>query len=153
MSTTMTAHEPTDEQLRRAARIWVQDGQPDSEQWAHLPRPSREAMRALGMNRKITLDGRLATPAFRALRAARRLRGTPLDVFGRAGVRRVERELVGEYQALVRSALDRLEVDTVDGVVAVADTADLVRGYEDVKLGNVERFREQARAALAALTG
>lgn len=50
MSTTMTAHEPTDEQLRRAARIWVQDGQPDSEQWAHLPRPSREAMRALGMN-------------------------------------------------------------------------------------------------------
>ncbi|WP_308253131.1 DUF6537 domain-containing protein [Pseudonocardia sp. ICBG601] len=110
-------------------------------------------LRALGMNRKIALDGRLAAPAFRALRAARRLRGTPLDVFGRAGVRRVERELVGEYQALVRSALDRLEVDTVDGVVAVADTADLVRGYEDVKLGNVERFREQARAALAALTG
>lgn len=110
-------------------------------------------LRALGMNRKIALDGRLAGPAFRALRAARRLRGTPLDVFGRAGVRRVERELVGEYQTLVRAALDRLTHDTVDGVVAVAETADLVRGYEDVKLGNVERFREQARTALATLTG
>lgn len=45
-----SSREPTDEQLRRAARTWVQDGQPDSEQWARLPRPSREAMRTLGMN-------------------------------------------------------------------------------------------------------
>ncbi|MEU6698948.1 indolepyruvate ferredoxin oxidoreductase family protein [Pseudonocardia sp. NPDC046786] len=110
-------------------------------------------LRALGMDRKIRLDGRVAGPAFRALRAARRLRGTALDVFGYAGVRRIERELVGEYQALVRTALDALQPGTVDGVVAVAETAGLVRGYEDVKLGNVERFRAEAAARLGSLRG
>lgn len=50
MSTTMTAHERADEQLRRAARTWVEDGRPGPERWARLPRPSREAMRTLGMS-------------------------------------------------------------------------------------------------------
>ncbi|MEJ8279957.1 indolepyruvate ferredoxin oxidoreductase family protein [Pseudonocardia spirodelae] len=110
-------------------------------------------LRALGMTRKIALDGRVAAPAFRALRAARRLRGTALDVFGRAEVRRVERELVGEYQALVRAGLEHLDATTADAVVELAGTAEMVRGYEDVKLGNVERFRETARERLAALAG
>ena len=108
-------------------------------------------LRAMGMQRKIALPGRVATPAFRALRAARRLRGTPLDVFGHAGVRRVERELVSEYQALVRAALESLDAGTADDVVAVAETASLVRGYEDVKLASVERFRDEAAGRLAAL--
>ncbi|ALE74279.1 indolepyruvate ferredoxin oxidoreductase [Pseudonocardia sp. EC080610-09] len=110
-------------------------------------------LRALGMQRKIALDGRVAAPAFRALRAARRLRGTALDVFGLAGVRRVERELIGEYQALVREALDALDPGTAEEVVAVAETASIVRGYEDVKLANVERFRAAAAERLAALRG
>ncbi|ANY08504.1 indolepyruvate ferredoxin oxidoreductase family protein [Pseudonocardia sp. HH130630-07] len=109
-------------------------------------------LRALGMRRKIALGARTAGPAFRALRAARRLRGTPLDVFGLAGVRRTERALVGEYQGIVRAALEHLAPDTADGVVAVAETASLVRGYEDIKLANVERFRGEAAARLADLT-
>ncbi|SFN75306.1 indolepyruvate ferredoxin oxidoreductase [Pseudonocardia ammonioxydans] len=111
-------------------------------------------LRALGMDRKIKLDGRVARPAFTALRAARRLRGTALDVFGYAGVRRVERELVGEYQALVRAALESLDGPArVDAVVAVAETVSSVKGYEDVKLAGVERFRAEAAAGLAALRG
>lgn len=47
MTSTMN---PTDEQLRCAAHVWVRDGRPDPEQWPHLPRPVREAMRTLGMN-------------------------------------------------------------------------------------------------------
>ena len=108
-------------------------------------------LRALGMERKIKLGGRLAGPAFRALRAARHLRGTPLDVFGAAGVRRVERSLVGEYQRAVREACEALGPDTVDRVVEVAGAADLVRGYEEVKLANVERFRERVGELLAEL--
>ncbi|MEV1292458.1 indolepyruvate ferredoxin oxidoreductase family protein [Pseudonocardia sp. NPDC049635] len=125
-------------------------------------------LRAMGMNRKIRLDARVAGPVFRALRAVRRLRGTALDVFGYAGVRRVERDLIGEYQSLVRTALEALGgpadsagvgtrgdagTGTVDTVVAVAETAGLVRGYEDVKLGNVERFRAEAAALLGSLRG
>jgi indolepyruvate ferredoxin oxidoreductase len=108
------------------------------------------ALRALGMRRKIRLR-RTARPAFRALRAARGLRGTRWDVFGYARVRRVERELVGEYRDLVDAALAHLTPDTVDQVVAVARLAEAVRGYEDIKLARVEEFRTRARTALAEL--
>ncbi len=106
------------------------------------------ALRAMGMQRKIKIDGRAAGPMFRALRAARKLRGTPLDVFGRAEVREVERALIGEYQAAVRTALAG---GTVEQVVDVAETADLVRGYEDIKLANVEKFRTRVAELLAGV--
>ncbi len=102
-------------------------------------------LRALGMNRKIRLRGRTAEVAFRALRAGRGLRGTPLDVFGYARVRRVERELVGEYQTMVRDALAHLDGRTAPLVVELAGLPDVVRGYEDVKLATVATFRERAR--------
>ena len=44
-------------------------------------------LRAMGMDRKLAL-GSWFIPAFKLLRGARRLRGTPLDVFGYAAVRR-----------------------------------------------------------------
>ncbi|GAA4683595.1 indolepyruvate ferredoxin oxidoreductase family protein [Pseudonocardia yuanmonensis] len=110
-------------------------------------------LRALGMRTKIRLSGRTAGLAFRGLRAAKGLRGTPLDLFGYAEVRRTERALVGEYQALVRSALERLTPQTVDRVVAIAELAEEVRGYEEIKLAAVERFRAEAAEALEALGG
>ncbi len=54
-------------------------------------------LRSLGLKRKLEL-GSWFKPSFRALRRMRRLRGTPLDPFGRAEVRRVERELIAEYE-------------------------------------------------------
>ena len=61
-------------------------------------------LRALGLKRKLKL-GRWFVPAFRLLYRMRRLRGTRLDPFGHAEVRRVERELIAEYEALVDEAL------------------------------------------------
>ncbi|WP_018332865.1 indolepyruvate ferredoxin oxidoreductase family protein [Actinomycetospora chiangmaiensis] len=98
-------------------------------------------LRALGMQRKIRLRGRSAEVAFRGLRAARRLRHTPLDVFGLAHVRAVERALVGEYQQAVRAGVERLPGLPVERVLEIAGLAEDVRGYEEVKLRNVERFR------------
>ncbi|MFJ9537474.1 indolepyruvate ferredoxin oxidoreductase family protein [Streptomyces sp. NPDC101225] len=109
-------------------------------------------LRALGMNRKIRLR-RLGGPAFRALRAARRLRGTPLDPFALAAVRRTERALVTQYQELMREALDRLTPDNADTVVRIAELPQSVRGYEDIKMARVAEYREQAREALRALSG
>jgi len=108
-------------------------------------------LRALGMKRKLRLGGRSATAAFTALRAARRLRGTRLDAFGYAEVRRVERALIGEYRALVRSALRHLDAGTAERVEELAGLPDVVRGYEDIKLANVEKFRTQAAALLTSL--
>ena len=101
-------------------------------------------LRALGMASKLSISTRWR-PAMRLLAGARRLRGTPVDPFGRAEVRRVERALPDEYLAAVRAALgDRPAVDDLARAVTVADLADLVRGYENVKLANVERFRAEA---------
>lgn len=94
-------------------------------------------LRAAGMQRKITL-GRWFRPGYRTLRAMRRLRGTRLDPFGVAEVRRVERELVAEYRALVPQLL---ALDDVDRAVEIAALPDMVRGYEQIKLDNVARYR------------
>jgi indolepyruvate ferredoxin oxidoreductase len=101
-------------------------------------------LRALGWKRKLSL-GRWIEPLFRLLVAARGLRGTALDPFGHAEVRRVERALIGEYRGLVEQALAGLSPATHDRAVALARLPDLVRGYEGIKLRNVARFRDEAR--------
>jgi len=100
-------------------------------------------LRALGLRRKLAL-GRWFVPAFRLLRRGRVLRGTPLDPFGRTQVRRVERALPGEYLELVELALARLTPATLPLALEVAALPELVRGYEQVKLAGVERFRARA---------
>ncbi|MEU8321847.1 indolepyruvate ferredoxin oxidoreductase family protein [Nonomuraea sp. NPDC048881] len=107
-------------------------------------------LRAMGMKRKIRLR-RSAPVLFRGLRAARVLRGTALDVFGQAEVRRVERELITEYRDLMRAALARLTPGTIDAVAEIAGLPESIRGYEDIKLARVAEFRERAAAALARL--
>ncbi|MBN6039064.1 indolepyruvate ferredoxin oxidoreductase family protein [Amycolatopsis sp. 195334CR] len=108
-------------------------------------------LRALGMKNKIRLAGRTADVAFRGLRAMKGLRGTAFDVFGYAKVRRVERRLVAEYQEFLRIALERLTADNLDRVVAIAELAEEVKGYEEIKLASIERFRAKAAEALAGL--
>ncbi len=107
-------------------------------------------LRALGVDRKLRL-GPWIFPAFRALHALRRLRGTAFDPFGRTRLRKVERGLIAEYNALVAQAIEQLTPQTVEAVVAVAQLPDVVRGYEEIKLRNVARFREQGQQLLAGL--
>jgi indolepyruvate ferredoxin oxidoreductase len=102
-------------------------------------------LRALGLRRKIRL-GTWFDGAFRALAAMKGLRGTPLDPFGRAEVRRVERALIAEYRALVEKAVASLTPESHERAVKLANLPDLIRGYEDVKLGNVRKFREEVAA-------
>ncbi|HEU4974453.1 MAG TPA: indolepyruvate ferredoxin oxidoreductase family protein [Baekduia sp.] len=109
-------------------------------------------LRGMGLDRKLKL-GPWFTPALRGLRAMRRIRGTKLDVFGRPGVRRVERALPGEYRALVARALERLTPATHATVAQIAALPDVVRGYEEIKLRNVERFRAEAQRLEGELAG
>ncbi|WP_329378614.1 indolepyruvate ferredoxin oxidoreductase family protein [Streptomyces sp. NBC_01716] len=105
-------------------------------------------LRALGVERKISL-GPWFRPVFRALYAARVLRGTPFDPFGRARVRRVERALLTEYEALVLKLVGGLRNENVELAAEVAALPDLVRGYEEVKLTNVESYRAALETGLA----
>ena len=107
-------------------------------------------LRAMGLNRKLKL-GPWFVPAFRSLYRMRRLRGTRLDPFGHAEVRRVERELIVEYERLVDEALTLLRPETHETAVELLALPDLVRGYEDIKLRNVALYRKRAEALLKRL--
>jgi indolepyruvate ferredoxin oxidoreductase len=102
-------------------------------------------LRAMGMKKKIKL-GRWFDGGFRLLVKMRGLRGTALDPFGRAEVRRVERELIGEYRGLLDKAVIGLSPDNHARAVELANLPDLIRGYEAIKLKNVHKFREEVRA-------
>ena len=99
-------------------------------------------LRALGLSRKLKFGPWFDT-AFRGLTALKWLRGSALDPFGRAAVRTTERVLPGEYRAMIQRALDRLAPDTYERAVQAARLPDLVRGYEDIKLRSVEKYRAE----------
>jgi len=121
-------------------------------------------LQALGLKRKLRLP-RAMHPVLWLLARMKFLRGTPLDPFGLARVRRIERALIREYRQAIESALavlqerrddgtsdDRLVADDLmDQIVALAELPDLVRGYEHVKLRNVDRYRAALRETLAGL--
>ena len=132
--------------LRPGLREAMRDAVGDYARYRILLHPP--ALRALGLKRKIGL-GPLERPALALLKAMRPLRGTPFDLFGYAKVRRLERELVAEYRALMEAELDSLTPGTYERAVQLAQLPDVIRGYEEVKLAAVERFRSEVRAVLS----
>jgi len=109
-------------------------------------------LRAMGMKKKIAL-GRWFRGVFRLLYAARGLRGTAFDLFGRDSIRRLERELIGEYRGLIETAAAVLSASSYEQTVKLARTPDMIRGYEDVKRKNVDRFRQAVQATLNPVSG
>jgi indolepyruvate ferredoxin oxidoreductase len=107
-------------------------------------------LRAMGLDHKLKLGSWFA-PSLRGLRRMRRLRGTKLDPFGRAEVRRVERELIGEFEAMIDDTLRRLTPDNHATAVELLELADVIRGYEEIKLRNVMLFRKRAQALRSRL--
>jgi indolepyruvate ferredoxin oxidoreductase len=72
-------------------------------------------------------------PVFRVLAKMRRLRGTPLDVFGRSAERRMERQLITDYETLVEEVLARLDPRNYGTAVELASIPEHIRGYGHVK--------------------
>ena len=107
-------------------------------------------LRALGMKRKLQL-GRWFDPALWLLSQARRLRGTPLDPFGRAEVRKTERRLPGWYRDALLRALSRLHRDNRQVVLALAELPERIRGYEEHKLTSAAEAERRAAELLLQL--
>ncbi|UGT61699.1 indolepyruvate ferredoxin oxidoreductase family protein [Nocardia asteroides] len=100
-------------------------------------------LRALGRDKKIGLR---SPAALRLLARGRGLRGTPFDPFGFTRMRRLERRLAAHYEQTIRTLTATLTPDGHAHAVAVAAAADLVRGYEEVKLRTVETYLARLRA-------
>ncbi|ROR35207.1 indolepyruvate ferredoxin oxidoreductase family protein [Inmirania thermothiophila] len=92
-------------------------------------------------------------PLLRVLAAMRRLRGTPFDPFGRSAERRMERALIGEYEAVVGELVEGLRPDNHALAVEIAAGAERVRGFGPVKRANIERVRAERERLLARLRG
>lgn len=109
-------------------------------------------LRRLGLEHKVELPAWTA-PGFAALQRGKRLRGTPLDPFGRTPLRRLERELPDEYRTVVYRLLARLSAANLDDAVAIASLPDQVRGYEEIKLARIEAYRRELSERLARYEG
>jgi len=99
---------------------------------------------------KKSIYGPWMMSAFRVLAKMRRLRGGPLDVFGRTAERRMERALPGEYETLVTELIGALAQYNHALAVELARIPEQIRGYGHVKDRHLKAVREKQADLLAA---
>ncbi|GAB3625674.1 pyruvate ferredoxin oxidoreductase [Pandoraea terrae] len=89
-----------------------------------------------GVPKKVTI-GPWLWPVLRGMAKLRGLRGGALDIFGYSLERKMERQLVRDYETTVTRALEGLSADTLADVTALAEASAKIRGYGHVKLSNL----------------
>ena len=89
--------------------------------------------------------------ALRILARLKGLRGTPFDPFRHGEERRLERRLVGEYEARIDELLQRLGPTTHAVAVELASLPEHVRGFGPVKAAQLEKVRAREQQLLAEL--
>jgi indolepyruvate ferredoxin oxidoreductase len=99
-----------------------------------------------GEPRKITF-GPWILPALKLLAKLKSLRGTPLDVFGYTAERKTERQLIEDYDVILREILANLGPSNHALAVKLAAIPEQIRGYGPVK----ERHLKLAKAEEAKL--
>ncbi|MEM9320572.1 MAG: indolepyruvate ferredoxin oxidoreductase family protein [Pseudomonadota bacterium] len=87
--------------------------------------------------------------AMRGLAALKGLRGTPFDPFGYSAERRMERALIGEYNAKIDMLLQHLSAERLPKAIEIASLALEIRGFGPVKAEAIAKFRADAEAELA----
>ena len=107
-------------------------------------------LKSAGYDKKIAIPESAGRAMFAGLKRTKRMRGTRLDPFGRTEERRIERQLIDEYRDLLVTVSGKVTLDNYDQAVEILGLFDMVRGFDDIKLGNVERYRIELAAALAA---
>jgi indolepyruvate ferredoxin oxidoreductase len=80
------------------------------------------------------------------------LRGTPLDVFGYTAERRMERQLIRDYEALVAQILAGLTPQNHGVAVELAELPLSIRGFGPVKHRNAQAAAKRRAELLAAFT-
>ncbi|MGB0085785.1 MAG: DUF6537 domain-containing protein, partial [Rhodomicrobiaceae bacterium] len=107
---------------------------------------------ATGRPRKVRFGAWMMT-AFRLLAAMRRMRGTRVDIFGLSAERRMERQLIADYESLLDEIARRLKPETHEVATALAALPEQIRGFGPVKLASVEKARLKEKQLLETLRG
>jgi indolepyruvate ferredoxin oxidoreductase len=82
----------------------------------------------------------------------RRLRGTPFDLFGHSAERRMERQLIEDFEATLQTILQHLDADNIALATEVIELFMEIRGYGPVKEEAMAKIRPQIEQKLAAFT-
>ena len=90
---------------------------------------------------------------FRMLAKMKRLRGTPFDIFGRTAERRMERQLISDYRAVVERLIAKPERAHSAAALELASLPDMIRGFGHVKEANVAKAKLREAELLAAMDG
>ncbi len=85
--------------------------------------------------------------AFKLLAKFKFLRGSAFDPFGHAAERKLERQLIGDYENTVEELLKTLSADNLELAAEIASIPEHIRGYGHVK----QRHYEDAKANEALL--
>ena len=80
-------------------------------------------------------------PVFRLLARLKGLRGTAFDIFGYTAERRMERELITEFESLISDALPTLDAANCDELLTRVRAYLDVRGFGPVKEQSVQEMR------------
>jgi len=81
--------------------------------------------------------------AFRLMAKLKRLRGTPLDIFGFSEDRKLDRRLIVEYERLVEELIANLDVRDYEAAVELASVPEAMRGYGHIKQRHVKHAKRR----------
>ena len=80
------------------------------------------------------------------------LRGSRLDIFGRTAERKMERQLIAEYEEDINPILDSLtergtegDTDYVDTAIRIAGLPEMIKGFGHIKQRNIDKYRDSRR--------
>jgi indolepyruvate ferredoxin oxidoreductase len=79
------------------------------------------------------------------------LRGTPLDIFGYAAHRRLERSLISWYRDLIEQVVAHLTPENLPLALEIAALPDQIRGYEKIKEQNIAKAKQSAMEKMETL--
>ena len=106
--------------------------------------------KATGEPRKMQF-GRWMLPLFRLLAKGKRLRGTGWDVFGYSHERKLERQMIADYEMLLDEIVSRLSPQTHATAVALAALPLEIKGFGHIKLRNYKTAKAREAGLLAQL--
>ncbi len=88
--------------------------------------------------------------AFRTLAKLRHLRGTRLDIFGYSADRKLERQLIVDYERVIDELLAGLDHTNHDLAVEIAQVPEQIRGYGHIKQAHFEKAKQREAELLSA---
>ena len=92
-------------------------------------------------------------PVLRLMARFKFLRGTALDIFGYTAERRMERQLIRDFETRMEEVLQHLNPENHAAAVEIAENYKTIRGFGHIKMAQVAIFNQREKDLLAAFHG